>query len=345
MDKNGTILGMNRAWQAFSGTNPLAGGGVGTNFFTACETVRGLGECDTRDVVQEVREVGRGERPEFTMEYSYQSSSGQCWCELRVMPVAHQEMERLLVIQRDITRRKQAEESLHALSARLLVVQDEERRRIAKELHDSTVQELVAVMMNVDSVRERITTVAPQEARRIEDNMAILEKCAHDLRTLSYELHPPRLEEAGLMGAIRHYAEGFGERTGIGISLNLPEQPPQLDANVELVLFRVVQECLGNIHRHAHSSTASIRLRSTNDGLDVEIRDAGRGMPSSVLDVQKGSIRGFGVGISGMRERLHEIGGRLEIESGPGGTLVRAIVPADSESRLQAVGAGTFAHT
>ena len=174
----------------------------------------------------------------------------------------------------DITRRKQAEEALHALSGRLLVLQDEERRRIAKELHDSTVQDLVAAMMSIDSVRENIAACAPHEVKMLEDSVAILEKCAHELRTLSYELHPPRLEEAGLLGAIRHYAEGFGQRTGIEITLELPGKLARSGAQVELVLFRVVQECLGNIHRHAHSPTAIIRLSAALAGLVLEIRDA-----------------------------------------------------------------------
>jgi signal transduction histidine kinase len=209
----------------------------------------------------------------------------------------------------------------------LLQAEERERRRIAKELHDSTAQDLVAVMMSLDSVRENIAGSAAQEARRLEDNQAVLEKCAHDIRTLSYLLHPPRLDEAGLTGAIRHYASGLAERSGIAMTLDLPEDLGRLAEEEELALFRVVQECLGNIHRHAHSPTAAIRLSRDRATSVLEVRDAGCGIPPAVLAAAEGSGPGLGVGIPAMRERLRQIGGRLEIESNSRGTTVRAILP------------------
>lgn len=231
----------------------------------------------------------------------------------------------------DIEEIKQAEAALRHLTHRLLHAEDSERRRIAKELHDSTAQDLVAVMMSLDSVRARLAGRAVQEAEQLEDSLAVLEKCAHDIRTLSYLLHPPRLDEAGLAGALRHYADGFGERSGIAMTLELPEDLGRLDEDVELVLFRVVQECLGNIHRHARSPTTAIRICREASALVMEVRDVGCGMPPAVLAAARGSGTGLGVGIPGMSERLRQIGGRLEIESGGQGTTIRVIVPRPQE--------------
>jgi PAS domain S-box-containing protein len=227
----------------------------------------------------------------------------------------------------DVTERKEAEQSLLDLSGRLMLVEDTERRRIAKELHDSTAQELVAVMMNLESLREGMAVPNSTEAKQLEDSMALVENAAHEIRTLSYRLHPPRLEEAGLIGAIRHYAAGFGERTGIATSVDLPPHAERLMEAVEIVLFRVVQECLGNIHRHAHSKTAFILLKHDASGIVLEVRDEGRGIPPQILEICPGRFTGLGVGIPGMRERLRFIGGNLEIDSSPRGTIIRAVVP------------------
>jgi len=227
----------------------------------------------------------------------------------------------------DVTERKLAEEALHDLSRRLLKAEDEERRRIAKELHDSTAQDLVAVMMTFDALHQTLIERGDKDAQPLEDGLAVLEKCTNDLRTLSYLLHPPRLEEAGLVGAIRHYAEGFGERTGIAMKLDLPDDPERLAEDEELILFRVTQECLGNIYRHAHSPIARIRFARDAATMVLEIRDTGCGFSPAAGRPQDGSFPRLGVGIPAMRERMLQIGGSLEIESSPSGTTVRAILP------------------
>lgn len=223
--------------------------------------------------------------------------------------------------------RERAEHSLIDLSCRLMHAEDAERRRIAKELHDSTAQDLVAAMINLESLRDGVAERNPAEARHLEDSIALVENAAHEIRTLSYLFHPPRLDEEGLIGAIRHYAAGFGERTGIATSVDLPANLERLGAPVEVVLFRVVQECLGNIHRHAQSPTAFVRLEHGVSGLLVEVRDEGRGIPPQVMGPMPGQFTGLGVGLPGMRERMRYIGGTLEIDSSPRGTTVRALVP------------------
>lgn len=226
----------------------------------------------------------------------------------------------------DITDRKRAEGALRDASQRLLSAEDAERRRIAQELHDSTVQDLVAAMMILDASRGDITRDGAT-LRQIDDAIAILEKSAHDIRTLSYVLHPPRLDEAGLAGAIRDYAAGFSERTGIAVTLTMPGELQRPPAVVELALFRVLQESLANMYRHAGSPTVTVTLAAAPTGLRLEVQDAGGGLPAEVLNAVRQTGSGPGVGIAAMRERLQQIGGRLEIESSARGTTVRAIVP------------------
>lgn len=222
--------------------------------------------------------------------------------------------------------RAKAEQELSKLSIALIHAEDDERHRIARELHDSTVQDLVAAMMNLEFLRAPERSQNPTEARQIEDSLALLENCAHEIRTLSYLLHAPRLSEAGLVEAIRRYVTGFGERTGLITHLDLPADAPRLADVMELVLFRVVQESLSNINRHARSKTATVRMRQEEAELVLEISDQGRGLPPHLLKTG-GSGAGTGVGLPGMRERLRQIGGRLEINSDPGGTTVRAVLP------------------
>ena len=223
--------------------------------------------------------------------------------------------------------RRTTEKALLDMSRHLQEAEDAERRRIAKELHDSTAQDLVAVILNLETLREAASVRDPAEASQIEDSIALLEHSAHEIRTLSYLLHPPQLQDSGLTGAVRHYIAGFGERTGIVTSVDLPAKCPELEQIVELVLYRMVQESLVNVYRHAHSSCAAVRLTREGDDLVLEIRDEGRGMPAQPSAPEFNLIPGLGVGLPAMRERLRQIGGHLEIESTPHGTTVRARVP------------------
>lgn len=226
-------------------------------------------------------------------------------------------------IARDISDRKAADLTLRELSRKLFVAEELERGRIAKELHDSTAQNLIAVMMSLDTVRESVSARSTHDARQIEDCLAILESSTHEIRTLSYLLHPARFDEAGLAGALQHYVAGFAERTNIETTLDLPPDFQRLSSEVEMVLFRLVQEALGNIHRHAHANTAIVRLSRNSTHATLEVRDDGCGMQ---VDPSGHPIK-TGVGIAGMRERMRQIGGSFDIESGPQGTIVRATAP------------------
>ena len=222
------------------------------------------------------------------------------------------------------------------LSARLLQIQDEERRRIARELHDSVGQMLAAVSMNLAQVEREAQALSPEARTALEDNAALLSQLSTEIRTISHLLHPPLLDEVGLQSALQWYIEGFSERSKIDVDLQLPDDFGRLPRNLEITLFRVVQECLTNIHRHSGSTTAAIRVARSPNEVRLEVRDAGKGIPA---DTQAGLSSGklSGVGLRGMHERLRQMGGQLDVCSNADGTLIRATLPTAS----QASAAGT----
>lgn len=206
--------------------------------------------------------------------------------------------------------------------------QDDERRRMARMLHESTAQDLAILKMHLARL-ERTASIMS------EDDRALLKECAElanqamtSVRTQSYVLYPPFLDESGLLAAIRWFASGFGERSGIHVVLDLPEALERFSQDIETTLFRTIQEALINIHRHANSPDATIRLRRDRNDIRLEIQDHGRGMPAEALGRATSSGASMlGTGIAGTRERLEQLEGRLEIESDSRGTTVRAIVP------------------
>src|SRR3984893_225867 len=218
-----------------------------------------------------------------------------------------------------------ANHSLSELSARLLRLQDEERRRIARELHDSVGQTLAALSMNLSAVRadvERLTATAAN----LTDSEGLVQEMSKEVRTISHLLHPPLLDEAGLASAVRWYVDGFSQRSKIKVDLDLPDDFGRLPRESETAIFRVVQECLTNVHRHSGSSTARIVLRHFEDHVSVEVADKGRGIPNEKRD-EMASAGTPGVGIRGMRERIRQLGGSLEIYSDDVGTVVVARLP------------------
>ena len=229
----------------------------------------------------------------------------------------------------DITEQKRAEEALHTLSARLLQLQDDERRRIARDLHDTTAQGLAALAMNLALLRNVDVNQRERLEKITTESLTLAERSIQEIRTLSYLLHPPELEAVGLPGAIREYAAGFARRSGMEVAVEAAPDVGRLPRETELALFRIVQECLGNIRRHAHSDTATIRLHRNGHTVTLEIRDHGRGIPAERLELISKGRGEMGVGIAGMRERLHQLKGKLDIESGPTGTTMRATVPLD----------------
>ena len=237
---------------------------------------------------------------------------------------AEMEVKRLLANLRD---REQGNKALRELSRRLFQMQDEEHRRIGRELHDSIAQELAAVSMNLGQLQKRIEGPDLITDNLLSDSMALVEHCNREIRTISHLLHPPLLDELGLRRALQDYIEGFAGRSAIATTLDVAEDLDRLPAEIETALFRVVQESLGNIHRHSGSTTAAIRIRRDAGTVRLEISDEGGGLPPGLRQGNKEMSVPVGVGIAGMRERLRQVGGQLEIESSDRGTTVRAIVP------------------
>ena len=234
---------------------------------------------------------------------------------------------------RDITERKRAEESLRLLSGQLLHLQDQERRRIARELHDSAGQILAALGMNLSLVGSENGNIAPRAAKAIQESVGLVQELSRELRTISHLLHPPLLDEVGLASGLRSYLEGFTERSKISVDLELPEDLGRLQQDSETAIFRIVQECLTNIHRHSESPVARIRIRRTDIEVSLEVEDRGKGIPPEKRQAMD-SGGTAGVGIRGMRERLRQLGGSLEINSNDTGTVVVARLPVASTSLI-----------
>ena len=221
---------------------------------------------------------------------------------------------------------KFTEQALGEMSSRLLSLQDEERRRIARDLHDITGQTLAAQGMMLGSLLEFQPNLDPQVRKVVSECAALNQRITDEVRTLSYLLHPPLIEERGLASAIKSFVEGFSARTGIKIAIEIEVDFPRLPSEIEIALFRVVQESLANVRRHSGASRCTVALRHAAAEIILSIRDFGRGMQSEILNSQdKVSL---GVGILGMRERIRQLSGELEISSHENeGTLVTVHLP------------------
>jgi PAS domain S-box-containing protein len=231
----------------------------------------------------------------------------------------------ILEINHDISNQKQSEETLRRLSAYLMTLQDEERRRIARELHDSTGQKLAAAKLQLDILVKSGNLKSHEKA--IVETSQWIDECFQEVRTLSQLLHPPLLDEAGLISATRWVVDGFSSRSKIQVDLQIEGEVGRLPQPVELALFRVIQESLSNIHRHSGAKKAQIKLANANSAVRLEIRDNGKGIPPELLSDSRHRKQVVGVGILGMRERLAQLGGTLEIESNKTGTTVKVFVP------------------
>jgi signal transduction histidine kinase len=235
---------------------------------------------------------------------------------------ASQELERL--VQERTAELEAANLSLQELSARILRIQDEEHRRIARDLHDSAGQLIAALSMNLAYLKEKNADTGL--VKSISDSQRLAEQMSGEIRTISHLLHPPLLDELGLASALDWYVREFSQRSKIKVDLNISPELKRLPQEMETSIFRIVQECLTNIHRHSGSTNAAISLTQDNSDVQIEVKDEGKGIsPERQLELtSKGRA---GVGFRGMRERARELGGRLEIRSEGSGTQVKATMP------------------
>ena len=231
-------------------------------------------------------------------------------------------------LREEVARRTQAERnlqeserSLRKLSGHLLRMQDEERRRLGRELHDSVGQYLAALKMGLESIET-------DSRAQVSECVSMLDQCMKEVRTISYLLHPPMLEEVGLRSAIPWYIEGFSKRSGIQVACDIEQNVGRLSRDAELAVFRILQESLTNVHRHSESATAQVSVGLEDDGtVYLQVSDQGKGIPPSVLEPGSDSSNTFGVGLRGMIERMHQLGGSMELSSNERGTTMRATLP------------------
>jgi len=229
---------------------------------------------------------------------------------------------------------RDSEKSLRSLTGRLLQLQDEERRRFSRELHDSLGQYLAAVKMNLDMFSN-----SQPSNKFLSEAIHLLDQSIAETRTISHLLHPPLLDEAGFSSAAKWYLDGFAQRSGIAVKADLPNDLGRLPKPVELGLFRVLQESLTNIHRHSGSSRAEIALKLFPDKVVLAVRDFGHGIPPEQLKNFEAVGTNFGVGLAGMRERLRELGGQLEIRSAHG-TIISVTMPLRESAKAVDASAG-----
>ena len=229
----------------------------------------------------------------------------------------------------DVTERKQTEAELQKLSSQLLRLHEDQRRAIARELHDTTGQDLIVLKTNLALLAPAVPASNRKLRGLLDASRKLTNRCIRDIRALSYVLYPPMLDETGLEDAIGHYLEGYTERTGIAVQFEVPPNFARLPRSVEVACFRVMQECLSNIHRHSGSSRASVRLERDSETVSIQISDSGRGISVHGNGAKQSGIPRAGVGIPVMYERVKQVGGELRIESGESGTTVRLVIPVN----------------
>ena len=314
-DAQGRILAVNEAWRRAQ--QPAAKSrNVGSNYLDYCRELSARMP-EAAQVLQGVEQLLRGELHELRLAYQCPLSDDTHWYQLRVTCFLHAGQQRLVFAHEDVTELKQAEEQLRELAGELLQVQDSERRRIASVLHDGAAQAVFAGVMGVRSAQRQ----AHPASAELAESREVLEEALLQLRTLSHLLHPPLLDEAGLGAALRLFLDGVSTRSGLALTLEGAEGLERLPPETEHALFRMVQEALLNVQRHSGAARAQVRLEQDEGGVRVSVCDQGHGFSAAALPMRPT------VGLASMRQRLLQVGGSLEVHSGPGGTEVRARVP------------------
>jgi signal transduction histidine kinase len=322
LDDQGTIIAVNQAWRRFADENGfVANYGLGSKYL---DFVNRSADPDAGATGRGLAEVLQGQAERFRVLYPCIAPGGQRWFQLQVSRFIEGGSRRLLVIHEDVTEIKLAQEAQRDIDNRILQSREEERRKIARELHDSSVQKIFAVNLNLMGLK----TLLGNGEKRIQDllgeTLSLGRECMQELRTTSYLLRPPLPAGHDFLPALNSYIDGFCKRSGIRVNLVLPSHAGRMPANVENALFRVVQETLSNIHRHSQSATATVLLRKNEEQVILEVRDKGKGMPGTM---EAGTYRTTGGGLAGIEERVRELGGALTIQAASPGTVITATIP------------------
>jgi two-component system NarL family sensor kinase len=314
LNDEGKIIAVNDAWIQFADFNELEleNYGLGLNYVSVCE---GLNAPEASEARQGVRDLLAGEPGPLRYEYQIFLTNGPIWVRVSFTRISRDDRNLVIVAHEDISVQRHAQASLGRATAALLHAEDDERRRIARELHDGTAQYLTGAKLMLGAMK--VEGRAEKIRAEVE---ALLVHALEEIRSLSYVLHPPALEEMGLGPAIRQMAEGFARRTGLALKIDIADDFPKMAGPTEVALYRVAQEALANVHRHSGSPRAMISLRLAGEMVLLSIRDYGVGLPD-------GDSPSTGVGLASMRLRLEFVNGHISLASAQPGVLVEAWAP------------------
>jgi two-component system NarL family sensor kinase len=327
MDDTGTVVAANKAWEKRVAPSALSGVGVGVSFLAHCE--RALPSDDSEALRKALRSVLSGERRTARFAYSVDKDGERRWFQISAARFEWDGETSLIVSNEDLTDVKQAREALSELSGRISSLREEERQRIAQELHDSTAQHLVAATLNLMTLKAR-SVAYPGVHKLLENVETSLEEATRELRVFTYLLHPLALENDGLERTLRTYLDGFARRTCLQAEMEVAGKVEDLPFALQCSLLRIIQEALANVHRHACATHVSIGLKATPSALRLVVSDDGRGMRGPEGQAEPART---GVGIAGMRSRLRDFGGSLEIHGGGRGTTLIGTVPLPTAKR------------
>ncbi|MBO9557978.1 MAG: hypothetical protein J7515_05255 [Caulobacter sp.] len=314
LNDRGEIIAVNDAWVQFAEFHQLAvdNYGLSLNYVSFCES---LDAADAVDAKQGLQDLLAGEPGPVRFEYQIFLGNDPLWTRMTATRIFRDDRTAILLTHEDITLQRRTQAALGRATAALLHAEDDERRRIARELHDGTAQYLTGAKLMLGAMK----TEGRAEKIRLEVE-ALLANALDEIRSLSYVLHPPALEEMGLGPAIRQMAEGFARRTGLAVQIDIADDFPKMTRPIEVALYRVAQEALANVHRHAGSPRATIGLRQAGEMVLLSIRDYGVGLPESAQAIA-------GVGLAGMRLRLEFVNGHISLTNVVPGLLVEAWAP------------------
>ncbi|QEX21965.1 hypothetical protein FRZ61_18940 [Hypericibacter adhaerens] len=327
LGESGSILMVNRAWREFAEESGMEveNAAVGVNYLDVCRAAEGVGDQAWR-VHEGITSLLAGGRAEFKLDYDLDTPQGRRRFSMSATRIAGAGPTRIIVAHDDVTSLRLADDQLRRLLMQHHTQEDEARRQIARELHDVTAQKLVAAGLLIAKIDRQVGDGDPIARKGITEARLLMEESLTEIRSLSYLFHPPLLEDLGLAAAMRAYVSGFGRRTGIAMMLEAIGELPPLPRDAEMAFYRVLQEALGNVYRHAGSKTAVVRLYRQSGEIRLEIEDRGVGIPCTRADGHIDPAQS-GVGLLAMKIRMEQVGGDLEIRTGPQGTCVCATLP------------------